>query len=83
MNERDFVDKKRSDWARLSHLVSKADRGGTRKLTQAEIQNIGTLYRRTASDMARATSHGLNDVSFLHLKEIVVRLIRLLHLLRL
>ncbi len=73
MQERDFIDKKRADWARLAALVAKADRSGSSKLTRSEIQEIGPLYRRTAADLARASARGLNNDLVIHLNELLAR----------
>ncbi len=79
MNERDFVDKKRTDWAHLSNLVQKANRIGTKRLSRSEIQEIGILYRRTASDLAKASARGLNDDLVVHLNELTARSYSLLY----
>lgn len=49
-----FVKSHHPAWSRLSELVEKAQRGRLASLTDDELQELGTLYRRAAADLARA-----------------------------
>jgi len=48
-----WIEKRKSHWDRLEQLVSRA-RTGLRALNHAELQELGLLYRQTASDLAAA-----------------------------
>jgi uncharacterized membrane protein SpoIIM required for sporulation len=74
MNERDFVNKKRADWDRLTALIAKA--GGTqgvRVLSRDEVRELGPLYRRASSDLAQARLHATSSDLVLHLNGLVGR----------
>jgi len=47
----EFVANRQTDWARLSTLL---DRGGLRRLSAAELEELGILYRAATSDLALA-----------------------------
>jgi uncharacterized membrane protein SpoIIM required for sporulation len=49
-----FVAAHRAGWHRLSELVNKAQRLRLSSLSDDELHELGALYRRTASDLARA-----------------------------
>lgn len=49
-----FVHSHRHIWERLSDLVDKAQRERLSSLTDDELHELGTLYRRTSADLARA-----------------------------
>lgn len=80
MNERHFVEQKRTDWDELAALVTKANsRGGMRTLTRDEVKRLGPLYRRAASDLARARRSALNEDLIQHLNSLVGRAHALLY----
>jgi uncharacterized membrane protein SpoIIM required for sporulation len=49
-----FVLSHRHIWERLSELVDKAQRERLSSLSDAELHELGTLYRRASADLARA-----------------------------
>lgn len=49
-----FVRSRREAWARLEDLVEKAQHDKLASLTDDEVHELGTLYRRTSADLARA-----------------------------
>ena len=49
-----FVRLRREAWTRLEDLVDKAQKQRLAALSDAEIHELGTLYRRTSADLARA-----------------------------
>ncbi len=49
-----FVKNHRHMWQRLSELTDKAQNNGLSSLDNAELHEIGILYRRASSDLARA-----------------------------
>jgi len=49
-----FVKSHHPAWSRLDELVAKAQRSRLNSLSDDELQELGTLYRRTSADLARA-----------------------------
>jgi uncharacterized membrane protein SpoIIM required for sporulation len=49
-----FVLARRDSWARLEDLIEKAQGSRLTSLTDSEIHELGTLYRRASADLARA-----------------------------
>ncbi|MBA2364382.1 MAG: stage II sporulation protein M [Chloroflexia bacterium] len=49
-----FIDTRKPRWDRLTALLSRVRRGRLSRLTAAEIEEFGALYRETASDLALA-----------------------------
>jgi uncharacterized membrane protein SpoIIM required for sporulation len=47
----EFIASRQADWARLSALL---DRGGLRRLSALELEELGVLYRAATSDLALA-----------------------------
>jgi len=47
-----WISKRRPFWNRLTELVELSGRSGIRKLSHSELQELGLLYRQTASDLA-------------------------------
>jgi uncharacterized membrane protein SpoIIM required for sporulation len=61
MNERDFAQKKQSDWDKLAAIVRVANStAGKRALTTEQLLSLGPLYRRASADLARARRHALS-----------------------
>lgn len=49
-----FIASRKARWDRLAFLLGRVRRGQLRRLTAAEIEELGVLYRETASDLALA-----------------------------
>jgi uncharacterized membrane protein SpoIIM required for sporulation len=47
-----WLEKRKPYWARLEELAKRSSRGGLRGLQHGELQELGLLYRQTASDLA-------------------------------
>src|SRR5580692_12293105 len=47
-----WLEKRKPYWARLEELAKRSSRRGLRGLQHAELQELGLLYRQTASDLA-------------------------------
>jgi uncharacterized membrane protein SpoIIM required for sporulation len=47
-----WMNKHRPHWARLNELVTRAGTGGVSALTHSELQELGLLYRQSASDLS-------------------------------
>jgi uncharacterized membrane protein SpoIIM required for sporulation len=58
-----YVAAHRAGWKRLSDLVDKAQRARLTSLTDAELHEMGALYRRASSDLARAQTRYANTAA--------------------
>lgn len=47
-----WLEKRKTYWARLEQLVDRSNKGGISALDHRELQELGLLYRQTASDLA-------------------------------
>src|ERR1700687_5420686 len=47
-----WLEKRKTYWARLELLVDRSNKGGISALDHRELQELGLLYRQTASDLA-------------------------------
>jgi uncharacterized membrane protein SpoIIM required for sporulation len=65
-----FVEDRRTRWARLGHLVSRA-RGRVDRLSADEVLELGHLYRATTSDLAIARRDFASDVATERLNDLV------------
>jgi len=52
MISRRWLEKRKPYWSRLEQLVSRSKSGGVSSLDHRELQELGLLYRQTASDLA-------------------------------
>ncbi len=71
IDERAFINKKRAGWERLSLIAERAKNGGLMRLSSDELTGLGSLYRRTASDLAYARAQEANPQLVLYLNELV------------
>lgn len=60
-------------WERLASLVKDADTRGLRSLSSDQLDELARLYRRTASDLARARSRDYEPALLHHLNDLVGR----------
>lgn len=58
-----FVRARREAWSRLHDLVDKAQRTRLASLTDDEVHELGTLYRRTSADLARAQTRYASTIA--------------------
>ena len=67
MNEQSFVDKRESDWQRLTTLCDRAERG-LKHLSAAELLELVRLYRKVSTDLslARTKSTNIPLIAFLN-----------------
>src|SRR6266704_3528970 len=47
-----WLEKRKTHWARLELLVDRSNKSGISALDHRELQELGLLYRQTASDLA-------------------------------
>ena len=71
IDERAFINNKRTSWERLSTIVERTKNVGLRGLSREELPALGALYRRAASDLAYARAQGANPNLVLYLNELV------------
>ena len=60
-------------WERLASLVQEADSRSLRSLSSEQLDELARLYRRTASDLARARSRDYDPALLSHLNDLVGR----------
>jgi len=68
-----FLAERREDWRRLSSLLERLIKIGPGRLTVPEIEELGRLYRRAASDLAYATGHFDDPETLSYLNQLVAR----------
>ena len=74
MDEREFIEKRQSQWQRLNAILQKAEGvQGLRALERGELRDLGPLYRRVASDLAYARAHAVSESLVSHLNGLVGR----------
>lgn len=71
IDERQFINKKRATWERLSAVVEQVKLNGLAKLKREDLSTLGSLYRRAASDLSYARAQGANPNLILYLNELV------------
>jgi uncharacterized membrane protein SpoIIM required for sporulation len=68
-----FVTTRRPRWQRLEQLAARSRRGGGRRLSASELEELGALYRQAASDLAIARRDFPRDRSTRYLESLVAR----------
>jgi len=68
-----FLAQRRDDWRRLSSLLDRLHGAGPGNLALAEIEELGRLYRRAASDLAHARAHFHDPETVSYLNQLVGR----------
>jgi len=67
-------------WARLTELVDRSGRRGVRALTHKELQELGLLYRQTASDLAAVREDPLSQQLARYLNQLLGRAHNLIYM---
>jgi uncharacterized membrane protein SpoIIM required for sporulation len=49
-----WLEKRKSHWVRLEHLLDQSHKHGLKSLTRSELQELGLLYRQAAADLSAA-----------------------------
>jgi uncharacterized membrane protein SpoIIM required for sporulation len=73
LNQATFVARRSDTWEQLDALLKRVERRGVRKLSTAEISELGRLYRATTSDLAYAQARGYDRVLLEYLNRCVAR----------
>ena len=71
IDERAFINQKRTTWEQLSIIVERTKNGGLKHLSKEELPALGSLYRRAAADLAYARAQEANPNLVLYLNELV------------
>ena len=72
MNEQAFVDKRETDWQRLSQLCDDAD-NGLKRMSGQQILEMIRLYRRVSTDLATARTKSTNVALITYLNDLAGR----------
>ncbi len=73
MRQATFVERRTSAWNALDALLARAGRSGVRRLSPADVEEIGRLYRASTSDLAYATGRGYDPRLIAFLNRLVAR----------
>jgi uncharacterized membrane protein SpoIIM required for sporulation len=68
-----FLAQRSADWRRLSSLLDRLAKGGPTGLSVPEIEELGRLYRRAASDLAYARAEFDDPETVSYLNQLVAR----------
>src|SRR5436190_22601119 len=68
-----FINERKNIWQRLEDLLQLLDRMTLRKLHREEVRELGTIYRRTASDLAIARAESRDPRLINYLNSLVIR----------
>ena len=68
MNQDQFVARRQEQWQELSRILGEMQRRGVRRLPLPMVEQVGKLYRQTASDLAYARTYfpGTGTVHYLN-----------------
>jgi uncharacterized membrane protein SpoIIM required for sporulation len=69
-----FIEKRKANWQRLEELIGRIQQmRGLQKFTRQEVRELGTLYRRAASDLAIARVESRDQRLVNYLNSLVIR----------
>ena len=75
-----WLNKRKPLWTRLTELVDRSGRRGVRALTHKELQELGLLYRQTASDLAAVREDPLSQQLGRYLNQLLGRAHNLIYM---
>jgi len=73
MTQEQFVARRQAQWQELSTILQLAQRQGVRNLSLEQVQQLGRLYRRTASDLAYARTYFPGSQTAAYLNQLVAQ----------
>ncbi|WP_273379012.1 stage II sporulation protein M [Symbiobacterium thermophilum] len=73
MNQDQFVARRQEAWQELAGILAAAERRGPRRLSLEQVERLGLLYRRAASDLAYARTYFPNGQATAYLNQLVSR----------
>jgi uncharacterized membrane protein SpoIIM required for sporulation len=75
-----WLAKRKSYWTRLEQLVERSNKGGISALNHLELQELGLLYRQTASDLATVREDVTSNQLTLYLNQLLGRAHNLIYM---
>ncbi|HMD05893.1 MAG TPA: stage II sporulation protein M [Candidatus Acidoferrum sp.] len=75
-----WLDKRKTYWARLEQLVDRSNKGGISALDHRELQELGLLYRQTASDLATVREDVTSNQLTFYLNQLLGRAHNLIYM---
>jgi uncharacterized membrane protein SpoIIM required for sporulation len=75
-----WLEKRKSYWARLELLVNRSNKGGISALDHRELQELGLLYRQTASDLATVREDVTSNQLAFYLNQLLGRAHNLIYM---
>ena len=73
MNKRDFVKRRRSDWARFGRMVERLETKSFRKLNGGSAREFSRMFRELAHDLALVRSRGWGEGLETYLNDLAAR----------
>jgi uncharacterized membrane protein SpoIIM required for sporulation len=71
MNQDQFVARRQQQWQQLSRILGEMQRQGPRRMPLDMVQEVGRLYRQTASDLAYARTYFPGSATQRYLNQLV------------
>jgi uncharacterized membrane protein SpoIIM required for sporulation len=75
-----WLEKRKTYWARLEQLVDRSNKGGISALDHRELQELGLLYRQTASDLATVREDVTSNQLTFYLNQLLGRAHNLIYM---
>jgi uncharacterized membrane protein SpoIIM required for sporulation len=75
-----WLEKRKTYWARLEQLVDRSNKGGISVLDHRELQELGLLYRQTASDLATVREDVTSNQLTFYLNQLLGRAHNLIYM---
>ena len=75
-----WLEKRKTYWARLELLVDRSNKGGISALDHRELQELGLLYRQTASDLATVREDVTSNQLAFYLNQLLGRAHNLIYM---
>ena len=75
-----WLAKRKSYWTRLEQLVDRSNKGGISALNHLELQELGLLYRQTASDLATVREDVTSNQLTFYLNQLLGRAHNLIYM---
>jgi uncharacterized membrane protein SpoIIM required for sporulation len=75
-----WLEKRKTYWARLEQLVDRSNKGGISALDHRELQELGLLYRQTASDLATVREDVTSNQLSFYLNQLLGRAHNLIYM---
>ncbi len=73
MNYDRFIQEREADWKELSGILGKVRSGGIKRLSEAELERLGTLYRSATSHLAAARTYFPSSDASRYLNQLVAQ----------